>query len=81
MRPTNGVDRETSYPVRVDSLDGPAIIMHVYNAVSGIVTDIEFSLPANRRLLKMKLRFCNTLPVENGFMYWANAAVSQTPKN
>jgi tetratricopeptide (TPR) repeat protein len=57
-----------------------AIVMHVFNAVTRIHTDIYVSLRPDERVLRVQVRFKNLLPIRNGFMYWANPAVENTPE-
>ena len=56
------------------------IRIRAWNAVSGIDTTVEIVLRPGERLLHTRLHFENPLPVRNGFMYWANSAVTQTPE-
>lgn len=55
-----------------------SIRMDVFNAVTRIHIVLWFELRPGERRLHTRAEFRNTLPVRNGFMYWANAAVHQT---
>ncbi|MEI8079169.1 MAG: DUF5107 domain-containing protein, partial [bacterium] len=59
---------------------GRGIRINAYNAVTGIDTTVDITLRPGERLLHTRCEFRNPLPVRNGFMYWANAAVTQTPE-
>ncbi len=57
---------------------GRGVQMRVFNAVNRMDHEILFALYPGERLLRQRITFCNTTPVRNGFMYWANAAVPNT---
>lgn len=56
------------------------IRIHAWNAVSGLDTTVDIILRPGERLLRTRVHFRNPLPVRNGFMYWANPSVIQTPE-
>lgn len=60
--------------------DEKSIVMHLFNAVTKIDSDITISLKRGERKVTTQIRLKNTLPIRNGFMYWSNAAVEQTPE-
>ncbi|MBN1435791.1 MAG: DUF5107 domain-containing protein [Sedimentisphaerales bacterium] len=64
----------------VDRADGKGIRMHVFNAVTRMYTEVLVHLAPGERLLRSRITFKNTLPIRSGFMYWSNAAVTQTPE-
>lgn len=63
----------------VEDEGGGSILMNVFNAVTRIHTLVTVTLSAGERRVRLSLTFKNTLPVRNGFMYWDNASVPQTP--
>lgn len=59
--------------------DAQGIRLRVYNACTRIHTGITVLLRPAERLMRTRVTLTNTLPVRNGYMYWANPAVRQTP--
>ncbi|MDO9541433.1 MAG: DUF5107 domain-containing protein, partial [Kiritimatiellia bacterium] len=57
-----------------------SIRMSVFNAVTRIHTLVTVTLVAGERRVRISLTFKNTLPIRNGFMYWDNTSVAQTPE-
>jgi Tfp pilus assembly protein PilF len=77
----NVLSAETMPCAFFDGADGgQGIRIAAYNAVTGIDTTVEIVLRPGERVLHTRCEFRNPLPVRNGFMYWANAAVTQTPE-
>lgn len=76
----HGIHSAEPVPCRfVEGEDGAASIrIDVYNAATGLHTVLWFELRPGERKLRTRTEFRNLLPVRNGFMYWANAAVAQT---
>jgi hypothetical protein len=68
-------------PCRLQTaVDGtPELHMWVFNAAARIEGHVVLSLRRGERVLRQTTTFRNLLPVPNGMMYWANAAVTNTP--
>ena len=59
---------------------GRGIQLKLYNAVARIDHNVIWSLRPGERVLRQEITFTNTAPVRNGFMYWANPAVENSPE-